>query len=346
VRQVRDRLTAGTRVRCELDARERPMHCHHEKLVIVDGEVAFVGGVDMTSLAGDRYDTSDHPLRGGLGWHDVGTRIRGPAVADVDRHFRTRWNAVTGDDLGPPAEPGWIADGIAVQIVRTVPEKIYDFLPQGDFRILEAYVRALRTARQFVYLENQFLWSPEIVAILERKLLDPPSLDFRIVVLLPRNPNNGRDDTRGQVGRLIAADDGAGRFLAVTTRQRAGAVTGPVYVHAKVGIVDDCWMTIGSANLNEHSLFNDSEMNILVCDGHLVRQTRIRLWAEHLERDLADLSGEPTQIIDKLWRQIAQAEKQREDNGEPAQHRLLELTGVSRRSMALLGPLQAFVVDG
>ncbi len=346
VRDVRDELIAGTRVRCELDARERPMHCHHEKLVIVDGEVAFVGGIDMTSLAGDRYDTSDHQLRGGLGWHDVGTRLRGPAIADVDRHFRARWNAVTGEDLGPPADPGHIPDGIAIQIVRTVPEKVYDFLPHGDFRILEAYVRALRSAQSLVYLENQFLWSPEIVKILERKLLEPPSPGFRIVVMLPRNPNNGSDDTRGQVGRLIAADDGAGRFLAVTTRQRAGAVTGPVYVHAKVGIVDDHWMTIGSANLNEHSLFNDSEMNVLVCDRALVRQTRLRLWAEHLERGVAEVSGEPAAIIDELWRPIAHAERQRAANGEPAQHRLLELTGVSRRSKALLGPLQAFLVDG
>jgi phosphatidylserine/phosphatidylglycerophosphate/cardiolipin synthase-like enzyme len=346
VRQVRDDLTRGTRVRCELDARERPMHCHHEKLVIVDGEVAFVGGIDMTSLAGDRYDSSDHPVRGGLGWHDVATRLRGPAVADVDGHFRSRWREVSGEDLGPAAEPRIIPEGIPIQVVRTVPEKVYDFLPRGDFRILESYVRALREARTFIYLENQFLWSPEVVNILERKLVDPPSAEFRIVAMLPRNPNNGGDDTRGQIARLIAADAGRGRFLAVTTRQRAGSVTGPVYVHAKVGIVDDRWLTIGSANLNEHSLFNDSEMNVVTCDGALARQTRLRLWAEHLERTVDEVSGPPTDVVDELWRPIARREKQLAANGEPAQHRLLELPGVSRRSMALLGPLQGFVVDG
>jgi phosphatidylserine/phosphatidylglycerophosphate/cardiolipin synthase-like enzyme len=78
VRRVRDELIRGTRVQCALDAHERPLYCHHEKLVIVDGEVAFVGGIDLTSLGGDRFDTSDHPIRGRLGWHDASSRVRGP----------------------------------------------------------------------------------------------------------------------------------------------------------------------------------------------------------------------------------------------------------------------------
>src|SRR5207237_9949206 len=69
VRAVREALTRDSRVRVALDARERPLHCHHEKLVIVDGELAFVGGIDLTDYAGDRLDTPEHPARGSLGWH-------------------------------------------------------------------------------------------------------------------------------------------------------------------------------------------------------------------------------------------------------------------------------------
>ncbi|HLB21025.1 MAG TPA: hypothetical protein VK605_02880, partial [Solirubrobacteraceae bacterium] len=83
VRRVRDQLVGGTRVKCALDVHERPMHCHHEKLVIVDDEVAFVGGIDITSLGGDRYDDSDHEMRSRLGWHDAASRVTGPAVDDV-----------------------------------------------------------------------------------------------------------------------------------------------------------------------------------------------------------------------------------------------------------------------
>src|SRR5205823_13450651 len=138
-------LVMGTRIRAELDSRERPLHCHHEKLVIVDDEVAFVGGIDMTSLAGDRYDSSFHPAQGRRGWHDASCRLRGPAVADVAGHFASRWSEVAEETLEaprPPAEAG----SREVQVVRTVPEKLYGFLPRGDFRILESYLRALRSA--------------------------------------------------------------------------------------------------------------------------------------------------------------------------------------------------------
>src|SRR3954468_21866465 len=80
VREQQRKLVTGTRIRAELDQRERMMHCHHEKLVIVDDEVAFVGGIDMTSMAGDRYDSSAHAAQGRLGWHDASSRLRGPAV--------------------------------------------------------------------------------------------------------------------------------------------------------------------------------------------------------------------------------------------------------------------------
>ncbi len=105
VRGVRDELTRGTRVECALDAKERPLHCHHEKIVIIDGEIAFVGGIDLTALGGDRFDSSEHPMRGRIGWHDVATRLRGPAVADVAAHFAARWSEVTGQPLEPPSPP-------------------------------------------------------------------------------------------------------------------------------------------------------------------------------------------------------------------------------------------------
>ena len=173
------------------------------------------------------------------------------------------------------------------------------------------------------------------MAILAEKLRRPPSDAFRLVVLLPARPNDGADDTRGQLGVLAAADDGAGRFLACTLRQR-GAHRRWVYVHAKIGIVDDEWLTLGSANLNEHSLFNDTEVNVVVRDADLARQTRLRLWAEHLERDPSELEGNPTEVVDELWRQAAD---------DPAHH-LTRLSHVSRRSKRLLGPIQSLVVDG
>ena len=116
-------LTRRTRIRCKPDPREHPIHCHHEKIVIVDGRLAFVGGIDITDQGGDRYDSSEHPSRRRLAWHDVSSRLQGPAVADVDRHFAMRWAEVTGeriDAADPPAEAG----PSTVQVIRTVAEHV------------------------------------------------------------------------------------------------------------------------------------------------------------------------------------------------------------------------------
>jgi phosphatidylserine/phosphatidylglycerophosphate/cardiolipin synthase-like enzyme len=342
----RDELVRGTRIRMALDSRSRALHCHHEKLVIVDDEIAFVGGIDLTLLGGDRWDTNAHPARGRLGWHDATSRLRGPAVADVAAHFAARWSEVRGEPLDAPPAALPPAGDVDVQVVRTVPERQYRFAPRGDFRILEALLRALRSAQHLVYLESQFLWAPEVVDLLAAKLRKPPADDFRVVVLLPSRANNGQEDTRGQLDVLADADRDAHRFLATTISARTGRTIDRVYVHAKIGIVDDRWMTIGSANLNAHSLFNDSEMNIVTCDPALARDTRLRLWAEHLERDRDAVAGEPTAVVDELWRPIAREQLERSERGDTRTHRLIELAPASRRVDRLLGPLDALVVDG
>ena len=288
VREARDELMRGTRIKAALDSHERPMHCHHEKLVVVDDEVAFVGGIDLTDLGGDRYDTPD---ASGARAARLARRRLAPARArrsPTSRdHFAQRWHAVTGERLERRRRRWRRAGDIELQIVRTVPEKVYDFAPRGDFRILEAYMRALRSAAAAVYLENQFLWSPEIVDILAGKLRQPPTDEFRVVVVLPAQARTTGRTTPAASSRVLAdADGGAGRFLATTIRARTATRSDRVYVHAKVGIVDDRWLTLGSANLNAHSFFNDTEVNVVTCDPALARDTRLRLWAEHLERDV------------------------------------------------------------
>jgi phosphatidylserine/phosphatidylglycerophosphate/cardiolipin synthase-like enzyme len=345
VREMRDELTRESRVVCALDDLERPMHCHHEKLVIVDDRVAFVGGIDLTDYSGQRFDWQEHPPRDEHGWHDAAARVEGPAVFDVAEHFRLRWQEVTAEAL-PAANRQPAAGDVEVQVVRTIPELIYSGLPRGDFRILETYQRALRSAERFIYLENQFLWSPEIVATLAEKLRHPPCDDFRMLILLPAKPSSGNDDTRGQLGLLVRADGGAGRILACTIYQHGSDEPRPVYVHAKIGIVDDRWLTIGSANLNEHSLFNDTEMNLVVEDERIARDVRLRLWAEHLGRPVDDFLVEPAVAFDRFWRPVAEEQLRRRERGAVPTHHLIQLPHVSRRSWGLLGPLSGLLIDG
>ncbi|QFZ17054.1 phospholipase D-like domain-containing protein [Saccharothrix syringae] len=323
-------------VSCVVDARERTLHCHHEKVVVVDDEVAFVGGMDLTAVEGDRHDTPEHPPRHPLGWHDIGTRLRGPIVADVAEHFRDRWQEIAGEELPPVAVPG-PAGTSSAQLVRTIPERTYDFIPRGEFSLLDSYLRALRSAERLVYLENQFLWSPEVTEILIDKLRNPPDPRFRVVLVLPRKPSNGADTTRGQLGRLIDADDGGRRLVAATLTSHDGATSSSVYVHAKLAVVDDRWLSVGSANLNEHSLFNDTEVNVVTDDADLARRTRLRLWSEHLQRPVDEVAGEPEDVVDHLWRGTLESE---------GKHRIAALPGVSRRAGRLQGPLRGLLVDG
>jgi phosphatidylserine/phosphatidylglycerophosphate/cardiolipin synthase-like enzyme len=167
-----------------------------------------------------------------------------------------------------------------------------------------------------------------------------------VVLVLPQRPSNGSDTTRGQLGRLIDADGDARRLLPATLSAHAGERNTSLYIHAKVGIVDDAWMTVGSANLNEHSLFNDTEVNVVTCDETLARQTRLRLWSEHLQRPVAEISGDPTDVVDRLWRPIAEQQARLDRAGAPRTHRLTMLPGVSRRTRRLVGPIRGLLVDG
>ena len=90
--------------------------------IVVDDRVAFVGGIDLTLDGGDPWDTPSHVARGGIGWHDAAVRIEGPAVADVEQHFRLRWHGATRE-AAPAARLAAEAGDVEAQIVRTVPAR-------------------------------------------------------------------------------------------------------------------------------------------------------------------------------------------------------------------------------
>ncbi|MDQ2741833.1 MAG: phospholipase D family protein [Chloroflexota bacterium] len=300
-------------VECRLDHRAAFSHDHHQKAVTIDGRVAYVGGIDLTTFQGDRWDTAQHPLRFGPNWHDVQARIRGEAVQDVEENFCQRWNAVTGEHLQPlPApepDPAWLTP---VQVVRTVPAGFYPFAPNGEYGIAHAYLTALRRAERFIYLENQYLWSPEIVDALIEAMNRPHNGPFRIAVVLPARAYSGKYDNDEHVRRLNAVDAGRGIFHAYSIYAHGPAFgkTGyrylPIYVHAKVAIVDDQWLTIGSANLNGRGLATDTEMNVQAVDPAVARALRVRLWAEHLGMTLDEVAAaDPSALIDGPWKAVS-----------------------------------------
>ncbi|HEY6407729.1 MAG TPA: phospholipase D family protein [Ktedonobacteraceae bacterium] len=302
-----------------------PIESLHQKIAVVDGTHAFVGGIDMLiELSGDydRWDTHSHhyssPLRRNEedltphNWHDAHAIIEGPAVGDVERNFRQRWNDVVQrhewdtrllvpeHPLPPP-----LASNSLVQVARTIPAHTYSFTPENGIQgIAQLYANALSNARHFVYLENQYFWTHAFYGIdlpflgtdspdMERNLRELAAALQRgatVAMVLPDHPNAGRAFTDAGLTRLREeAPDAAaqGRIqafcLAASLEIEGEEHYRPIYVHAKVTIVDDLWSTVGSANLNNRGMRDDTEMNVATLNAELARGLRILLWAEHLE---------------------------------------------------------------
>ena len=300
------------RVRYALDHRASMGHDHHQKAVTVDGRVAYVGGIDLSTFQGDRWDTMQHELRFGPNWHDVQLRLEGVVVGDVEENFLQRWQAVTGEQLERlPArvEPAFETPA---QVIRTVPAGFYPFAERGEFGIAHAYLAAIARAERLIYLENQYLWTPEIVDALADAMNRPHAGPFRIVLVLPAKAYTGKYDNDDHVKKLQEIDAGRGIFHAYSPYASGPAFgrTGfhylPIYVHAKVGIIDDEWFTVGSANLNRRGMATDTEMNVQAVDPGVARALRVRLWSDHLELPVQEIvKADPISLIDGAWKDVA-----------------------------------------
>ena len=223
--------------------------------------------------------------------------IRGPAVADVLDTFTERWDDRTPlDHRNPyralaqrivrmPRRPGRLPEAWdpppeagrhQVQVLRTYPWKRprYPFAPDGERTIARGYTRAFQRARRMIYVEDQYFWSDVVAGTLAEALRREP--DLQVVAVVPRfTEDEGRfGGPPAHYGQRAAwevlREAGGDRFTMFDLANDAGT---PIYVHAKVCIVDDEWMTIGSDNLNLRSWTHDSELTCAVVDpdGELPR---------------------------------------------------------------------------
>jgi phosphatidylserine/phosphatidylglycerophosphate/cardiolipin synthase-like enzyme len=350
----------------------------HQKCAVVDGRVAFLGGVDLTAQYSgdyDRWDTHHHPASSperlaawsapAHPWHDVHTLIEGPPVADVQHNIVQRWREVAASqhhDDWPAhlsaATHAPLSGGVIAQVTRTIPPRTYRFAPAGVATIREMYVRAIGQASSFIYCENQYLWpevylgldslrwgerSPEAMEVLEAL---GAALDRGVAVtfVLPDHPNCGRRFSDGGVAWLRQRSPSAvaaGRLSVFTLgaheRGAAGRIAyRPVYVHAKVAIVDDLWWTAGSANLNSRGLHSDAEINIAVLDAVTARELRLRLWSEHVQptAEVQHALEDPNVGL-KAMLASAQANLERVRRGEPLAGHMLPY--VAAEDAQLLG---------
>ena len=322
-----------------LDERVRRGGCHHQKLVVLrhrsrpDRDVAFAGGIDLCHGRGDdaRHHGDPRAIRidprygDRPPWHDIQLELRGPAVADLEGTFRERWVDPTPLDHRSPLR-AWLArlarqrpragralpppgpvppDGgpHSIQVLRTYPSKRppYPFASRGERSVARAYRKAFSRARSLIYIEDQYLWSEEVAAGLAAALSASPQL--RLIAVVPRYPDrdgrlSGPPNRIGQERAMEVVRNAGGDRVAVYDLENDRGV--PVYVHAKLCVVDDVWCAVGSDNLNRRSWTHDSEVSCAVLDEtpdgrdpvdpagrgdmarRLPRDVRLRLWREHL----------------------------------------------------------------
>jgi len=298
--------TPARRVHLRYDDTHPVAGSHHQKVIVIDDTVAFIGGIDLTVR---RWDTPEHvaddPRRVAYGkpyppFHDLMVALDGEAARSLATLTRDRWFAATGQKLKPVTFRG-IRDndpwpqkfapdlqGVEVGIARTVPPKAE--LPAVR-EVEKLYLDMIAAARKTLYIENQYFTAPRIAAALEQRLAEP---DGPEVVLVLRLLSHGWLEEHTMhvlrtrlIDRLRKADR-HGRFRVYYPHVPGLAEGCCLDVHSKVMVVDDQVLRIGSSNLCNRSLGLDTEADIAIEArnrpqvANAIRRFRDRLVAEHL----------------------------------------------------------------
>jgi phosphatidylserine/phosphatidylglycerophosphate/cardiolipin synthase-like enzyme len=342
------RRSVYTHCRTDIHPNSDIFATHHQKTVVIDDKVAFLGGIDLTFLDGDRWDTHDHKPdqravdRTQKFWHDVHLRVEGPAVLFVRDNFIQRWkygnlHSIRGagtykghqwipatPDRDPPALPVFSAQPKSkyqyptgkespevptVQIVRSMPHKNnwhsekpvwHKGSDDWERSCKQAYLTGIRAAKEYIYLENQWvadedIWA-ELVAAAKRNNTNPT---FRIIVMVPYEGlfaaglgSNQELWIGSEIKDVIKASYNTETFgmYSLVRRWNADGRPDQIYIHSKILIVDDEWTLIGSANAGGISLEGvrtgrdepDTELSAIILDKKFASNFRKTLWEEHL----------------------------------------------------------------
>ena len=294
------KLMRHPRIHVRLDGHHPTGASHHQKIVCIDDCLAFCGGIDMTD---ERWDTCDHrdddPRRLSASgkphkpWHDATTAVSGPAAGALAAICRERWLLGTGETLAPidaqrdcwPRGLAPMFEGIDVGVAQTRPEMPTE---AGLLQIEALFLDQIAAAKRHVYCESQYFASRRIAEAIARRLDEPDGPEFVIV-----NPVSAQgwleplamDTARARLMEALKRRDRHCRLRMYHPFTAGGT---PIYVHAKLTIVDDRQLRVGSANMNNRSLRLDTECDLIViadddATAATIRDVRNRLLAEHLD---------------------------------------------------------------
>lgn len=298
--------------------------CHHQKIVVIDDEVAFWGGMDV---AQGRWDKRQHHPKnhhradpGGLPnpdtlhrfgpYHDIQAVLSGPAVAAFAQQVRERWalacdiptlayQAPASEDALPASWPDGFApqfENARIAIARTVPPM------KGQKQVQEIkhmLLDEIAQAKSFIYMENQYVACMDIARALNRALRDNP--DLRVLIVSCDHPQGIMEAKVMWAKRVIFRDTisqggVADRVAMVNPISSENDITKPVHIHSKLTIIDDRYLHIGSANICDRSMGMDTEWDVSLAGDNDALRAQIRavrddLIREHCGREIADIQS-------------------------------------------------------
>lgn len=303
---LRLRLQAPPRFHFKLDGNHPVGASHHQKVVVVDDRVAFVGGIDLSRW---RWDTKEHrpndPRRIDPNgdpyppFHDMMMLVEGEVAARLGDLARTRWKRTHGRRLQPPeirqdTPSPWPSDAsvqvrdVEVAIARTEPKY------GGRAAVHEVhnlYQDAIQAARRFIYIENQYFTDRALMSALSDRLAEKGGPE--VVLVLPEKTGGWLEQVTMDVLRYRVVDrlrraDRYGR-LRIYYPHQPGLGEDCISVHAKLLIVDDRLVRIGSSNASSRSMGLDTECDLALAAAdeeqaaaQAIRELRQDLLGEHL----------------------------------------------------------------
>ena len=325
------------------------LHVMHAKIMVVDGEESFVIGSPFKQ---DYWDTSHHLINDPRREpelvrpvHDVSVKLMGGSVYHVEEFFTEMWNHISRTEyngkgmLNTNSIP--IPSGDEhLQIARSVtPDSL---TKKGELGIFEGYRKAIGMAKDFIYLENQYLTNSSIVKALKNVMADNEYL--QIIVVMNENPDiPGYKEWQNQglekLGIKTVEDNLEHPQIGFFTLWSAGwgeeqFEIQPIYVHSKVALVDDMWATIGTANLDGSSLTHvnelegffdvkfhrNMEMNVIVPEEESIsgeaEKIRKTLWKEHLGIGYSSIKNLNSNWLE-IWQKTAQNNIKSLNNNNP-----------------------------
>lgn len=227
----------------------------HRKLLIVDGEIAFLGGINISSVysGGSFKQSSKKRPDNALPWRDTHLQVEGPVVAEFQKMFIDTWEKQKGDEL-PPLNYFPQLKEKGQEVVRAIgssPDELFS-------RIYATLISAIRSAEETVYLTNAyFVPDPQLLASLKEAVQH--GVDVKII--LPSKTDSGLVFHAGRsfYDELLQAG--------VKIYERRDAL-----LHAKTAVIDGVWSTVGSTNLDWRSFLHNQEVNAVVLGSDFGKQ--------------------------------------------------------------------------